>query len=90
MVLNWLPPASPNGVILYYTVSITLHSNGLRILLENTTATTYTERNLGEKSYNSVTSPQLGGGGGGTGAGIPLPAYSLPIFNFLCSPWNSL
>ena len=48
VVLNWLPPASPNGVILSYTVSITLH-NGLWILLENTTFTTYTAHNLGEK-----------------------------------------
>lgn len=52
LVLNWLPPSSPNGDILNYTVRITLYSIGERISEENTTAISYTASNLSE-SYLS-------------------------------------
>ncbi len=48
LVLNWLPPDSPNGDILNYTVRITRHSDEVRIREQNVILTTFTGTSLSE------------------------------------------
>ena len=51
LVLNWQPPDSPNGDILYYIVRITPHSDRVRISEQNILVTKYTATNLSESDY---------------------------------------
>ena len=47
LIISWEPPASPNGVILSYSLSITDLRDGSRVRQENITDSTITERELG-------------------------------------------
>ncbi len=54
LVLNWQPPDSPNGDILYYTVRISRHSDRVRISEKNILVTKYTATNLSESDLYLV------------------------------------
>ena len=46
LIINWLPPVTPNGMILNYMVKIILFSNGQIILEEKVNDTEYTGSSL--------------------------------------------
>ena len=50
LVISWEPPATPNGNILSYSVSIINLKDGTTVRQENTISTTITQTNLGKKT----------------------------------------
>ena len=46
LILEWIPPASPNGIVLNYIVIILLFGSGQSILEANTMSTAFTASGL--------------------------------------------
>ena len=57
LVISWEPPATPNGRILRYSVSIINLKDGTTVRQENTISTTITQTNLGKIHFNRYSSP---------------------------------